>query len=104
MRKPKAGQVAPLCRKPPKLINDLHQATSQQQQTVAHLNQFRIVRHKATGCSQMNNRTRPRYLIAPRVNMRHHIVPQFLFVLRGRIEIDGIHTGSHFRQLLIRNF
>ena len=83
--------------------DDLEQFGKDDLETVPHLDQFGVVRHKAAGGTQVNDGFRGGALGAEHMDVAHHVMTQLGFFRLGGFKVDIVQMGFHFRDLFVRD-
>lgn len=96
-------QLAILRRELRQLVDDCDELRLHKLQRLTHQDQVGVVGDVATRRAEMNDSASRRAAIAVGVDVSHHIVPQFLFVLCGESEVDVVSGRFEFRNLSFGN-
>lgn len=88
MGKRKGGKILVFVSKPAELCNDVDQLFLHQPHRIVENNQIGIVTDVAACRPQMDDAAGTRTLLAVGIDVRHHIVADFLFALCGDFIVD----------------
>ena len=90
-------------RKVTQIFHHAAELPSHQRQRVLEDNHIGVVPHVAGGGAEMNDRARLGALLAPRVDVRHHVMAQFFLIRRRLVIVHVGGVGAQFVQLLVRD-
>lgn len=98
-----SGQALVLLRKIRRLFNGGKQQGAYLQERLFHLYYVGVVADVTAGRAEMNDGFRLGARLAESEDVRHNVVPHFLFAFGGICVIDVGDVRFHFRNLLLRN-
>ena len=97
------GEILVFLRKTAQLRDGVDQLFLHQPHRVVEDNQVGVVADIAARRPQMDDTAGVRALLAIGIDMRHHIVADFLFPLRGDFIVNVLRMGLQLRDLLVGN-
>ena len=95
------GQGLIFIRKAGEVADDPHQLVPNQLQRLLHQDDVRVVAHIAACGAQVDNGHGLGALVAPCVDMSHHVMAQLPLVLRCSGEVHVVNIGLHLVNLLL---
>ena len=70
---------------------------------VAVENQVRVIGHVAARCAEVDDALCPGRVHTERIDVRHHVVPDLLFLFGHHVVIDRAHVRGQLVDLRLRN-
>lgn len=98
-----SGQALVLLREIRRLFNGCEQQGAYLQECLFHLYYVGVVADVTAGRAEMDDGFRLGARLAESEDVRHNVVPHFLFAFGGICVIDVGDVRFHFRNLLLRN-